>query len=323
MKTLPLFFYPSTWVLVDDDKILLTTIEQALNQYNTILTFSTPNDCVKYFDSYDVPSSKFNILKSNIQDENYGVLQHVPMSFNINSIFSLMNDLTRDQEITSIIIDYNMPGFNGFDLAKFPKLNSIPKILLAGDTRENIAIQGFNDNLIDRFVQKSEEDMFNRLAKYLKELTIQYFTNLTSSLLTYLEADEKLPLSDPKFVDFFEIFCESNKIIEYYLIDKNGSFLCIDKQGNELYLVVHTPQTLNIWLEVNSDNFDSNKENFYHIKEHQKIPFFGVGKESWQIKTRDWSNYFYVPNVLQGRTKYLWKKISAQEFSNTITLIEK
>ena len=38
----------------------------------------------------------------------------------------------------------------------------------------------------------------------------------------------------------------------------------------------------------------------------QKIPFFGIGLESWQYDFNEWSQYFYAPEIINGRENYYW-----------------
>lgn len=303
MKHLPLFYYPSTWVWVDDDKLLLNTMTSSFNSMNNIRPFNSANECLKFMNDYQAPSAKHHFLKTNSDDETYGISQNTPMNFDVQAIVSLRDDPTRHAEVTCFVLDYNMPEMTGFELAE-QLAGMIPKILLTGNTEENTAIQGFNDNLINRFVQKAEPTMAGKLKKYLKELTTQYFCRLTAPLLSYLEADGKSPLSDPTFIDFFETFCSENNLKEFYLIDKQGSFLCTDVNGISTCLVVHTKYSINDWLAIYGEENDLDKADLVLIKEHKKIPFFGVKKEAWQVNASDWNNYFYNASKLNGREEY-------------------
>ena len=256
MKILPLFYYPSTWVWVDDDRNLLTAMTDAFSLQNTVKPFLSAKESVSFLEAYRSPLSQHHFLTVNPHDENYGLLQRTPMDFDVTMIAKLLDDPTRFDEISCMVIDYNMPEMTGFALAK--AVNSflpVPKILLTGTKEENKAIEGFNDSLIQRFVQKGHEYMLRDLSNYLSLLTVQYFERLSFPLLAYLETEHKLPLSDPVFIEFFENHCELYDIKEYYLIDKQGSFLCVDVQGKRSYFVVHTERSIEEWISLYGEDY--------------------------------------------------------------------
>ena len=129
-------------------------------------------------------------------------------------------------------------------------------------------------------------------------------------MLSYLETESKLPLSDQFFIDFFEKYCERNSIREFYLIDKQGSFLCIDNKGHRSYFILQTDRGIDAWLTLYSADKGLSKDELALIADRKKIPFFGQGKEAWQIDSSQWSNYLYTANFLEGREQYFWAKIN-------------
>lgn len=308
--TLPLFYYPSMWIYVDDDKNLLKSMAYVLNEFNFVKLFDAPTKCLEYLSNYTPPSLNFSFLKSVTDDENHGVLHHTPIDFDVTALSKIADKQSRHEEITAMIIDYGMSEMDGLLLAKKSEHLPANKILLTGKDRENQAIKGFNGNLIQRFVRKFEEGMEETLITHLKSLTLQYFQNLTSSLLTHLETENKLPLTDPIFVKFFIDYCGKNDISEYYLIDKQGSFLLINKKGKKSCLVVQSEKGLDTWLSTYVIDAEIPQNDLAVIKSKKKIPFFGVGIEPWQIDTNLLPNYFYPANKLDGREKYFWTIIN-------------
>lgn len=310
MKTLPLFYYPSTWLYIDDDKTLLKSMMFVFQEHNYTKLFQSPLSCVDFLNTYQSPLSKHIFLKSITDDENYGVLQHTPINFDITMIAKLANDPHRHNEVTAMIIDYNMPEMDGFELAQNCNHLPIQKLLLTGKAKPEQGIVGFNNNLIHRFIKKNEIEWEEKLIANLKELTLQFFREKTTSLLSYLETENKLPLSDKIFIDFFEKYCEQHNIREYYLINKQGSFLCLDNKGHRSYFVLQTDQGIDTWLASHSADKELPKEKLDLVRERKKIPFFGQGKEAWQIDPSEWPKYLYTPNVLDGRERYFWTKIN-------------
>lgn len=305
MNILPLFYYPTKWVWVDDDQQLLKTMITVFGE-NTIQPFQSSRLCLDYLKNYKPPLLEKRFLKSNTTDEEYGILQHTPVDFDITMIAELSKKQDRHEEISVIVIDYSMPELDGFGLAEAINFLPIQKILLTGKAEEKEAIDAFNSNLINRFIQKGQADMPNKLSTYFKDLSIDYFKKITSPLLSHLEAEATIPLSDPIFIDFFNKYCEKNEIREYYMIDKQGSLLCIDLYGNKSCLIMQSDRGIQSWLDLYGNEKYLTEDLLFKIKNKEKIPFFGVGKEAWQINQDTWPEYFYTPFLLEGRERYFF-----------------
>jgi hypothetical protein len=60
------------------------------------------------------------------------------------------------------------------------------------------------------------------------------------------------------------------------LIDKNGNFLLINKEGQKSHFIIHTDRTLCDFVELHHDD----KESAFFInavESRERIPFFGEG----------------------------------------------
>jgi FixJ family two-component response regulator len=306
---IPLFYFPTTVVYVDDDEKLLKSMKIILEEQTKTKFFNSAEECLNFFSTYKAMLSDYSFLKSVKEDEDYGVLEHTPLDFNIKTIIDISNNQNRHDEISVFILDYNMPNMTGYDLSKeLPSF--IPKILLTGVAEDKTIIKGFNKNLIDRFIQKGEIDMEEILISYLNELSIQYFQKMSHAILSCLDAEHQIPLSDPIFAKFFHNFCKENNIKEYYLIDKQGSFLCINDKKERLCLAIQTDDSINTWLSTYSIENELSLSQIKEINERKKIPFFGLGVEPWHIDSSNWKQHLYNANPLDGREKLYWAIIN-------------
>jgi CheY-like chemotaxis protein len=309
MFKLPIFYYPSTIAWIDDDALFLKSTSQILLS-NSFKTFVNPHECLKFFETYTPPLSKMNFLRDCIEHEYYETVNHSPVDFNVPALHNLHNMPERSQEISVIIVDYEMPEMNGIELCQ--KLRSLPfkKILLTGEADHQEAVSAFNNNTIDRFISKDSPTLVADIQTHVAALTEQYFCDRTYALLSHIEADHPSPLSDPTFIDFFRHWCNTHDIKEYTLIDKNGSFLAITADNKCLYFIIHTDRSINSFIKFNDDTHDA-EFLINALKQREKIPFFGVGKESWQFEIPEWPNHFYLSNNLIGREKYYWSVVAA------------
>jgi CheY-like chemotaxis protein len=304
MSNLPIFYYPSTTIWVDDDKLFLDAATQ-INSSASSKTFSNPNDCFNYFESYVSPTAHMPFLRGAIEDERYETIGHSPVDMNVPSIYQLSHLAERLAEVSVMIVDYKMPEMKGIDLCKKLQSQPVKKILLTGEASYQEAVEAFNDNTIDRFIRKDSPTLVEDIKKYVSELSEQYFIDRTKGLLSHLEVENKLPLSDSKFTEFFKNICIFYGIKEYYLIDKNGSLILIDDKNRAHYLIIHTDRSLDSFAELNQ-GINEAKKYVESVTKREKIPFFGIDKESWQFEEKDWAQHFYSPKVLGSREKYYY-----------------
>src|SRR5690606_20295242 len=86
-----------------------------------------------------------------------------------------LNDQNRSQRVTALVVDYQMPVKNGLEFIRSLDHLPIKKILLTGTADLNIAINAVNDNLIDAFFKKEDENLVPRLTRKLDEYQFGYF----------------------------------------------------------------------------------------------------------------------------------------------------
>lgn len=309
MKELPLIYHPTNLYWVDDDSLFLEIVVDRYKEHYGIKTSSGPNDALNYFKSYESYFEKSDFLRGYNEVESYDLANHLPVNLDFNSLRKWYEYTNRHDEIAVIIVDYRMPVMDGIELCR--KLSHVPakKILLTGEADLQEAVIAFNDGIIDCFIRKDDPIVDVSLATHINKLSVEYFIKQTRPIFHHIEADFKLPHSDPIFVNFINEFVERRGYLEYYLADKNGGLMLRNGKSEGAYLVVHTARTLNDFVELHSDNIEA--EVFLKkIREKSKIPFFGVGEEIWGSDIMHWEKCFYTPQVLNGRDTYYWALVS-------------
>ena len=307
MNNLPLFYHPTTILVLDDDQNMLDALSACIHTPNKLLTFSSTSKITDYLSDYQPFYAGKKFINSLTGDENYEDIHHSPSDFDITTLAEIHNSESRLAEISTLILDYEIPNTNGLNFSKDHLNFDCKKILLTGQNIESEVIEGFNTKLIDRYLQKGTANLADKLSSYNNELTESYFINITSPLRSYLDADKTLPAGDLVFIKSFKEFCGKNNIIEYYLIDKNGSYLCYDSNGSQKVFLVHTEASLNRWIELNQDRCSTILSS---VRKREKIPFFGIDKEAWQVQENTWQQCLFTPEIVNGNEKYYISCIS-------------
>lgn len=310
MKKLPVFYYRSTVITIDDEPMVSDALSLLLIKEFNIKSFSRPREFLEFIQTYQIPLSDDIALRECTEHEDFDTVRHIIIDFNVPELHSLIQHPKRNDEISVIIVDYRMPEINGLTLCKLLKRMHVRAkiILLTGGADLQTAIDAFNDNIIDRFIEKRSTTLSEDIINAVTELSHQYYYEKTSSILTHLEARKSSSLSDPDFITFFNSWRKDHSITEYTLIDKNGSFCMMNRDGESSYFIIHTDNSLDSFIEINEDEADATPF-LESIKRRDLIPFFGIGKDSWSIAPREWKNHFHQANMLTGRENYYWAVI--------------
>lgn len=308
MQHLPAYYYRTTLLTLDDDPLFTTTITTLLGNEFQVKSFAKPEELLQYLAQYQQPPASKNLVRDCSEHDHYNTAQHTLVDVDITALYQQTMMQNNINEISVIVSDFDMPEMNGVEV--FKRITHIPakKILLTGGSNQEIAIDAFNDNIIDRYIQKNSFNIADEIRKQARILAAAYFIDQSKPLLHHLEARRPSPLTDIHFADFFQRWCLENHINEYTLIDKNGSFCVRDKHQNERYFIVHTDDSLNDFIELN-DEGEVAANHLADIQARATIPFFGAGIDSWEIEAKHWHQHFHPATHLQGRTAYYWSVI--------------
>jgi CheY-like chemotaxis protein len=306
--SIPIFQFPSTIVHVDDNSLTLKTVKMALGEVNHIVSIQDPQDFIKYLDNYISPLSQINFLRNIEDSEKFGLANHAPVDLEISKLSNLVNNKDKYKEISLLIIDYEMPMTNGIELCEKLKKFPAKKILLTAHADYRRANEAHNNQLIDRFVIKDEPNAMNDLIMMANQLIIEYFIEKTGALTNHLSINTLMPFKNEAFGALFKQIIADYKIQEYYIIDKNGSYLLITNENHKCYLIIHTENSLDYFIDLYNDELPLRFEDqLDQIIVREKIPYFGLNKTFDDIDPNDLDKYLFTPNILlNGTTKYYW-----------------
>ena len=179
--------------------------------------------------------------------------------------------------------------------------------MLTGFSSETQIIDAFNHGLIDKFIGKDNPNLCEKLCEYVRELNYQFFFDFSKPLLKNLEADQMTIFQDPLFIHFFQQYCIENNMVEFYLINKQGSFLLINQKNEKSYFIVMSKKNIDYFIEHNSTPHDSIKTNLLHrMQQGELLPFFESDKTCADIPSEALRPYFYPARSLPGRDTYFY-----------------
>ncbi|WP_051908729.1 response regulator [Candidatus Odyssella acanthamoebae] len=168
MNSLLCCYFPTKVIFVDDSSSILRSLAPILDHnIATYGFFDNPYKALEFVNSFqgiDFLPSAFPSREQK-SDEIY------------KAIFSPQ----RYEEVSSVIVDYEMPSMKGLEFCEKLQNPYIRKILYTGVADEKVAIEAFNKGLIDGYIRKQDEsdDPSLILNNFIRQSQLKYFKTLT------------------------------------------------------------------------------------------------------------------------------------------------
>lgn len=302
MNFLPAFYFPTTLVCVDDTQLALEGYKHLFADHFKCLFFHDADSAQKFFDKYDSPLDKINFLSKVTDFESERFNTQSVIQLDIAQIIDLAKSKSKYNEVSVLLSDYYMlPGINGLDLCKALKGYKFKKMLLTENQTYETAREALNSDAISYFANKTDPVL--QIKEAVQDLATSFFCDFTNDFRRHLETNSSSPLSDSVFVTYFQGLLGKYNISEYYLIDKNGSYLLVDNSGKTYVLIVHNDQSLTEFTDILSEYADLH-EISQSIKNRKVIPFLGIGKELCNGNLAGIAKSVFEATPLKGKEPY-------------------
>ena len=309
MSTLLPFFSPTQVLLIDDNYETLKELKGNLNSATaTYGLFDNPFTAVDYINE----SSK-KVLSKQILQSGESLLNG-----NIKNLENAIYDSLRFQQVSTVIIDYDMPGLNGVELCQRIDSPHIQKIILTGAASESMAIEAFNAKLIDYFIQKNDPHVIEKLEMLIAKTQRKYFSSLTnkfSNILAYDDSLENMSVTDPVFIEFFHQLMKEKQVCEYYLLDSIGTCLFLSAEGEASALFIFNDMLLANQEDVipEKERTDELLEELHHYRKAMCHSHFDNHPN---YKISSWKDCLFPLSTLKGRDTYYWAYASSLPYLN-------
>jgi CheY-like chemotaxis protein len=129
------------------------------------------------------------------------------------------------------VVDYSMPAMNGLQM--LGQLVDWPGacMLLTGRADEQIAVNAFNEGLIEQFVAKQSSDITRRLSETIQRLLDKAYARHTNIWRSTLSHEQDVTLRDQALGAKLEQLCHANKWVEHVVIGQPFGLLGFKADG--------------------------------------------------------------------------------------------
>jgi CheY-like chemotaxis protein len=226
----PVCYHPVTVLSVDDDKGFLSLLTAEVSDKLSLLCFDNPEEAIEYTKSkhHYLPFTDRCLTKEPNDAQ-----------FNFTAIRNEIYNPNRFKEIFIVITDYDMPNITGIDLIKTmefqPEIAQYAHILLTGKISDEFKGKIAKLGMSKEYIGKDDPDYINKLLALIeKRLSkiFQWYSYMPARILSMSNKEKTSFLFDGNFMQLFNAHIKENNICEFYLFDKQGSYLFLDEQAN-------------------------------------------------------------------------------------------
>lgn len=313
-KEIPIKYFPTTVLLVDDNQRFLKNITFQMNDNLAYQFFTDPRVALEYLNGLSIREPKYMFEDTN---SNSYLTSKFSVQIDLDAFRAEVYNKDRFTKIVVVVIDYGMPEINGLEFCQRIKDPRIKKIMLTGEADLETAMHAFNEGIIDKFIFKSNPKLGQVINDSIVEMQEKYFLELSKDVSNILNIDPNYCLNDPKIVEIFDYVCRKYNIIEYYVFDIPGSFLLLDMEGKPSWFIIKNQEEIDVYAEIAKED-NISPELYQQLVSGSKIPF--LPKDAIGQKC-NWDNALYPAHKIESEKNYycaLIKDIKDERLSSNI-----
>ena len=293
------FYHPVKVIFLDDNRAFLDALELEFSAQINMLTFTSPNDALRAIDNS--VQNNTNLTFKLINNVNADTTTDRIIGFEINNLLNIIYERSRFDHAPVLVVDYEMPDINGIEFCQKLKNRDIFKIMLTAEADKDTAIKAFNNGVIDKFILKTSENLFQDLMLAVNELTQRYFREISRTIINGYHGAVSL-FDNELYQQLFNQVLLKTQAVEYYIVDNSGSFLFLDKDANPTWLIIRHITELKEQLDF-LQGYDVPDQIISSIAKKEKMLFL-LSEEEYRKPIDEWITYMFESKKLDNNYYY-------------------
>lgn len=230
----PAFRAKTSAILVDDEGDFLNDICDFLPATHNLIKYQNPKSALE------------------VINNNHTQYKNFPLK-NLATIWGNFKSFNFEELLSVAIVDHRMAPIDGIDLCKSIKTPFIKRIMLTSHATEKLAINAFNNKIIDAFILKTEPNLVDVLVKAMEDCTKEFFYELSNWIKGYNDLHNPL-LSDKSDKFLSKIFIDKS-ICKYCCIHDFNTIWLKSNDNKEYFLTIYSDETLDELLSTEQSQY--------------------------------------------------------------------
>lgn len=291
-------YFPTTVYVIDGNQYFLNKLRASLATDFICEFYDDANNALHVLNKKHAedPLTKSGILGSRKSGQKRSSV--IDMQFIQQEIYNPK----RFQEISVVIVNESLPGLQGVEFCREIKDSNIKRILLTHNENNAEALEAFHSGLIDKIVFKDTPEWLTVLKQSVAELQWRFFYDLTILNTDFLTDNSINMLTDNLFIEIFYKYFKQHQLVEYYLLDRLGSYLFLNRAAKPSWLVVCDTER----MEIAAERAREANAPYSIIKALQdKIKMLYLPIDKAELGSSDeWEKYMYPVKLLAENQHY-------------------
>ena len=297
------FYYPTTVAIVDDSPDFLANLSLNLDPMLAFRIFNSPAETLASLTGEHASTPGPERFFSVYQHREEHSFDHHVIDLNVARIHREVFNDKRFERYSVVVVDYDMPEIGGLEFCRRIEHSPVRKVLLTGKADEKVAVQAFNEGIIDRFVLKQDPDATALLQETIREMQEDYFQGIERMMEDALNIGPLHFLRDPFFAELFRKICADLKIVEFYLCTSPDGILLLDGEGAITLLLVCNDEAMRMHYEVAFDNA-APAALLDELIKGNVVPYFWRSRGLYSRQYFDWRSYVHPAQDCNGLQRY-------------------
>ncbi len=300
------FYHPIKVIFLDDSRSFLDALDLEFGTQLNMLTITNPDTVIQTIDNHsqNITKSVFKLMN----DVDTDTTTDRVIGFEVSNMLSLIYDKKRFDHVAILVVDYEMPDINGIEFCQKLKERKIFRIMLTAEADKDTAIKAFNNGLIDKFILKTNEELYLEITFAVQELTQRYFKEISSSIINGHTSSIGALFSNESYLQLFAEIVSRVQPVEYYLVDNSGSFVFLDKDANPTWLIVRHNKELDEQVEL-LQGYDVPDQIIESVAKKEKILFL-LSEKEYKKPIGEWVKHMFDSKKLDNN--YYYSIVSGQ-----------
>ena len=286
INCIPLLYFLPTVIMIDDNRAFLDNFSMEIAYSGLVETYTNPKEAIKEI------LSRNNLFKKRDEFINSIKLEYVDSdddccAINYENILATAFREKRFYEPAIVIVDYSMPEMDGVEFCRKLQNFSCLKIMLTAEADHKVAVNAFNDGVINKFILKDVESSKNEIKLAIDESIKRYFIDFSNSINS-IKCDIK---SDGNYVSIFNDWLKKYEIVEYYACADNGSNLGIDNNGEMRWFVINSEKDINDYVNIARDHGASHT--VIDAMQSRKYQLCLITESQKKESVKNWEKYLF------------------------------